>query len=230
MAEERGWFATLLARLPELFHILLAVLGIAIVFDAASGGFKYRDLILLVTDPTSRIALAAFGLLVLGLGLYLTKSSQRQDLPKAEDYGIKITSPSPNQRLTTVDIKGEIKKSLPDGFVLWVFRVSDDGRFYPVRKCVIDEKESAWEAPNCDVGGKTGSKRTFSVNIVGKDGLALISYVREVSQTFRPIRDEVVACRERSQSGKADVPYLPSIEPPGTRDIVPCHSVRVERE
>jgi len=225
MAAEQGWVATVLARLPELFHIFLAFLGVAIVVDAASGGFTYKDLTLPVTDPTSRIALAAFGVLVLGLGLYLRKSGQstEQSLPNAKDYGIKITSPPPNERLDKVDVKGEITKSLPGGFTLWVFRVYDDKRFYPLRECVIDEKATTWEAPNCDVGGKKGDKRFLSVNIVGRDGLALISYVREAAERFRPIRDELAA-----KSGRADVPYLPA-PLARTRDIVQCDSVKVER-
>ena len=112
---------------------------------------------------------------------------------------------------------------LPAGYRLWVFRVYDDGRFFPLRPCIVSSGNDQWEAPNCDVGGKSGDSRSFSVNIVGQDGEALITYVRDAHDRFKPIRDRLV-----STSGSTDVPYMPSVDT-RTKDIIQCALVRVER-
>jgi hypothetical protein len=224
MADRPDWKTEALSRLWEIFIIILVVAGVVIVVVAAAKGIKIKDWSLSLPDPTSRILLAAFGLLVMALGIYLRKtgSSTETSLPKKEDYGIKISYPQSGSKVGNVDVGGTIKKALPSGFSLWVFRVYDDGRFYPLRQCMISENGDGWEAPNCDPGGKSRDKRWFSVNLVGPDGSALISFVDEAVKRITPVREELAAL-----TGK-DVPYLPSV-PKRTRDMVPCDSIRIER-
>jgi hypothetical protein len=219
---DQDWKSTFLSKLPEVFHIILAMTGVAIVILAAAMGIKYKDWSLNITDPTSRTSLAAFGVLVMVLGLYLRRagSTTEASLPKAKDYDITITYPTTGTKLSAkTTVLGGIKKALPTGFSLWVFRTYDDGRFSPLRKCEITGDK--WEAPNCDPGEKPGERR-FSVNIVGTDGSALISYVKEASDAFWPIRQELI------RAGNKNAPYLPSVLQ-RTRDIVECHSVKYER-
>jgi hypothetical protein len=221
------WKTALLSKLSELFCILLALVGVVIVVVAITKGIKIKDWwSLSVPDsisPISRALLAAFGLLVMAVGLYLRKTElDTAPIPDAKDYGIKISYPQSGSKVGNVDVGGTIKKALPSGFSLWVFRVYDDGRFYPLRQCMISENGDTWVAPNCDPGGKSRDKRWFSVNLVGRDGSALISFVGEAVQRITPVREELAAL-----TGK-DVPYLPGV-PKHTRDMVPCDSIRIER-
>jgi hypothetical protein len=224
MAEE-DFKTTLLNKLPDIFDIVLILLGVAIVILAAASGYKSKEGVLPITGSTSRIALAAFGVVVMvvGLTIRLRGLNSTDFVPKPKDYDVKIFYPTPLAKVSRVDVGGSFKKEPPPGYSLWVFRLYDDGRIYPLRECTINEKEKTWEASDCDLGGKQGTKRSLSVNLVGKDGKALIAYIREAVQKFRPIRDDLVKL-----SGKNDVDYLPSVLE-RTRDMVQCSYVKVEK-
>lgn len=224
MADE-DWKSTLLSKLPDIFDIVLVFVGVVVVVLAAAKGMKYGNDTLEIMDSTSRIALASFGLVVMivGLTLRLRASNPNAAVPKAKDYGVKISYPKSGAKVDKPAVGGSFKKAPSSGFSLWVFRLYDDGRIYPLRECTINESEKSWDASNCDIGGKQREERSFSVNIVGPDGKALISYVREAGQKFRPVRDDLVKL-----SGNSNVPYLPSVLE-RTRDIVQCDLVRVEK-
>jgi len=216
MAEsESKW--TVIAKLLESFHIIVTILGIAIVLIAILGGVAYKTLIPPI-DIAPRCILGVFGLAVVVLGLYLMRSSPGTRLPNAKDFGVVILQPQRGDRVTSVDVRGTIKKKPPTGYTLWVFRVYDDQRFWHCRQCVINEAGDEWTANGCGIGGRGGDSREFSVNLVGPDGSALLSYVDSVTNRFNDLRN----------NGKIDS-YPPRIWA-RTRDMIECKRVAVVRD
>ena len=148
---DSDWKSTLISKLPEVFYIIVTLLGILIVVVAILGGIAYKNAIPTMDAPTRSI-LAGFGLAIVVLGLFLMKRSPSAALPNAKDYSVSIVNPRPGDRVTTVDVRGTIKKKLPTGDTLWVFRIYDDEQFWHCRQCSISESGEEWTARNCDIG------------------------------------------------------------------------------
>jgi hypothetical protein len=209
---DQDWKTVALEKLAELFHVILTLVGIAVVILAASKTAKFRGLDLSIQEPVPRTLLAAFGILVIILAMYMWRiggGTGVRTLKAKTYYDINIVSPSPGGSVGPTgkgDVSGTIKKRLPNDYCLWVFRVYDDGRIYPLKQCNLNDEKGTWIAHNCDRGSTFSGRRWFSVNIVGPDGIALISYVRAAGEKFKPIRDELV-----SISGNNNVAYLPSV-------------------
>lgn len=219
MTEEK-WYAFLLSKLPDIFDIVLALLGIAIVLVGFFEGFNYKDFHFHVTDPLHRNGLIVFGVALLVVGTaHQFIHRQPSQIPKADRYGVKIIYPRENARVNTINVEGTMKE-LPEGYALWIFRVYSENRFYPLRECIVN-KDKTWTAPGCDAGGVPGDYRAFAATLVGPDGLALISFVREANQRFGPIRKKLM------DTGAKDVPYLPTVGK-YTRDMVICSEIRIE--
>jgi hypothetical protein len=155
--------------------------------------------------------------LVLFLAIYLRRIGGEADasvLKPKDYYGINILPLPPLNKEGKTDVSGTIKKPFPKDYHLWVFRVCDNGRIYPLRECDVNDEQGTWAAHNCDRGGTSSDRRWFSANIVGPDGIALISYVLEAGQIFKPIRDQLVSM---PGINPAKVGYLPSVAfPPPT--------------
>lgn len=213
---DSDWKATLISKLPDVFHIVVTILGIAIVLLAILGGVAFKNAIPPM-ELIPRCILGAFGLVVVALGLYLMNRSPGTALPTAKDYGVAILQPRMGDRVTNVDVRGTIKKALPKGYTLWVFRVYDDQHFWHCRQCVINEAGDEWTAKGCDIGGRGGDSREFSVNLVGPDGSALLTYVDSVTNRFNDLRKD----------RKIDS-YPPRIWA-RTRDMIECKRVAVVR-
>jgi hypothetical protein len=142
-------------------------------------------------------------------------------LPEAKDFGIVITHPASDIQITEADVGGTIKKDIPQGYTLWVFREYKDNGFWPVLRCVVNMAKRTWEAPGCDIGGgKSGEHRWFSVNLVGADGAALIEYMKSANKEHKKIRDQL------SSLGKTDLPNSPLIYR-RTHDMLECQRVRL---
>ncbi len=45
------WKSTVLEKLPQIFDIVIALLGVVVVLLAGIQGFKYKDLSIAITDP-----------------------------------------------------------------------------------------------------------------------------------------------------------------------------------
>ena len=50
-------------------------------------------------------------------------------LPETKDFGIAITHPTFDIQITEADVGGTIKKDIPQGYTLWVFREYKDNGF-----------------------------------------------------------------------------------------------------
>jgi len=221
MADEDTKTAAI-SKLIDRIPTLLVVFGILVVILGIAKGITYSNW-LPILDWPSRVAAGAFGIALILMGLFGVKPAAI--LPKAKDYGIAITDPKPGASVVVTDVRGDIKKPLPDHYTLRVFRVYDKERFYPLRECRIDYERNEWEANGCDLGGAaSGETRIFAVNIVGPDGAALIDYVRSAAQVHNPVRDAL------EEATKSKVASLPLIEFLGrTRDMIECDRVLVRR-
>jgi Domain of unknown function (DUF4062) len=144
-------------------------------------------------------------------------------LPETASYGVTITSPPPGQIEERTDVRGTITRTLPQGFSLWIFRLYDDGRYFPLRECLIRSAVGVWEARNCFVGGRPGDVRWLAVYLVGPDGQALTSFVREAAQVFLPVRDQLAELTGNQRLG-----FLPTIAN-RTRDMIELQSIEVKR-
>lgn len=220
---DKGWVTTFIEKLPEIFHIVLTILGILLVVLAIAKGVGYKNW-LPIPDLYSRVVLAVFGILIIALGLYLKRTGSESVLAKASDYDVKIISPRTGDKVRTCDVRGTIKRSLPRDHRLWVFRVYNDGRVWPLRECRISSSGDEWEAKGCDIGGVTRDhNKAFSVNLVGPDGLALITYMYRAMAKHNQVRAEL----ERHGLATAETPYAPTLKTQ-TRDILECSRVDVE--
>ena len=169
---EKGFWPSLFVALPDIFDIVLMLAGVCIVV-LAGGSLVYqgKPFLGMTADTNSRIALAVFGMILLGIGLAIRlRSRGAESVPKADEYKIAIKSPKPGDKVSSVDVWGDLEKLPPDGYGLWVFRLFNNNRFYPVRRCNINKTAKTWEAPNCDIGGRKGETRSFSVNLVERMG------------------------------------------------------------
>jgi len=157
------------------------------------------------------------------IGPALEGSGSESPLPKASDYDVKILSPRTGEKVRNPDVCGTINKAIPRDYNLWVFRVSNEGGIWPLRECRINPTGDEWEANSCDIGGVTGDKRAFSVNLVGPDGLALITYMYEAMERHNRVRAEL------EKNGRVtNAPYSPTLQKK-TRDMLECSHVNVER-
>lgn len=221
MAED-GFKERLLEKLPDIFDLVLLFTGLAIFLLGAAHGITYKSY-LPIDDEWWRIVVSVFGVIVMAVGLVirLRVSGGTWAIPDKKKYEIKIIYPQSNSRVGQVDVHGTMKNELPKGYKLWVFRVYRDKRIYPLVECAIF-KDNTWKAHDCKLGGAVGDGRGFSVNLVGPDGQALISFVKEAGQKFNPIRDEAVKC-----SGNQNLGFLPAVAEK-TRDIIQCDIVYLD--
>jgi hypothetical protein len=222
---QEGWISKLIDKLSEYFYLIIFLVGVAVFILAATKGTTIKGVPLPITDRYSQIGVAVFGLLLTGAGIWIGIKGPKSvvPVPKKADYEIKILAPSRGAKVNVVDVTGTLKELPPTGYRLWVFRLYKDGRVYPIKPCSINEEAKTWAAEGCDIGGKQGETRWFTVNLVGADGEALIDYLKEAIDFFSDQRP-----RLESSPGKNDAPYLPSIKE-RTRDMVQCDAVKVER-
>lgn len=138
---------------------------------------------------------------------------------QAKDFGIVITHPKADAQLNKADVGGTIKREIPKGYALWVFREYKDHKFWPVLPCDVNLEKRTWEAPDCDLGGgQSGERRWFSVNIVGPDGTALIEYLKAANKEHRKV------CDQLSLLGQKNFPSSPLLHR-RTTDMFECQRV-----
>ena len=219
MAEDAktAWVAKLLDSLPTL----LVVLGIALLVLGLAGGIAYNSW-LPIPDPVGRIGAAIAGIAIFGVGLFLFRSSKPTGVI-VSTYGIRINYPKDGDEIETVDVTGTIKKALPDGYSLRIFRVyPGSDRMTPIGKASIDIEKGTWLADHCHAGGKPGDRRSFAAFLVGPSGLALIEYHNEAGQVHRKTLDQL-------RNASIDGDYLPAIGA-RTNDMFECHRVLIKRK
>lgn len=220
MAE--GGKEALLSKLIDSVPALLIVAGGVLIVLGLAGGITYNGW-LPITELPARIGACALGIVGLSFGVYFWKATKGPML-NATVYGIRIEHPKDGDRLHIVDVRGTIKKSIPQGYGLRVFRIyPGSDNFTPVgSKARIEIEKGTWEADHCHVGGKTGDRRALAAFIVGPSGAALIEYHNEAMRVHRKTLDQLRA------AGGGDGDFLPSIEL-RTEDMAECHRIAVWR-
>ncbi|MGP0095211.1 MAG: hypothetical protein ACLPKB_35450 [Xanthobacteraceae bacterium] len=214
--------AALLDRIP----VLLMILGVIVfLFGAAAGGFTYGTLTVKlpllqqITVWLAGVALFVCGIVFQSKTFALTKASARS-------LGITITHPvaSDNKVPESVNVRGEIKKAIPDGYKLYAVRIyPEHGYFIPIKPATIDLEAKKWEAPKCTMGGKTGDHRIIGAWLVGASGKVLFDYYDRAAGLHGETVKEL-----RTLSPTKEVKYLPLMQEK-TADMFECARVEVER-
>ena len=209
-------------KILDSLPTLLVVAGIALVVLGLAGGITYGAW-LPIPDREARIGAAVIGIASVGIGIYLWSRS-KGPLLTASAYGIKITYPTAGDEIDTVYVRGTIKKPIPDGYSLRVFRIYPGSvRMTPVgSKAIISYEKGTRVAEHCHAGGKQGDKRSMAAFVVGPSGTALIDYHDEASRVHRKTMDQL-----RAASG-SDGDYLPAILT-RTQDMLECDRVQIKR-
>lgn len=208
-------------KLLDSVPMALVVLGAVFVLLGLAGGITYQQW-LPISDEMPRIASGLIGAVLIGVGIFRSHISKPL-VVQPIDYSIKILSPTTGSQVTKVDVSGSIKKKLPDGYCLRVFRALP-GRdiLYPLRKARIDIDNKTWLAEQCDIGGAKGEQRSFVVYLCGPNAEALLDFHSlAVSEHDRTMRELLKATGNQGN-------YLPWIKTT-TRDMHECCRVSVTR-
>jgi len=209
-----------LTKLLESLPALLFVLGVVLLVLGLAGGVTYNAW-LPIPDTIPRIGAGIAGVVVFGIGLFLSKTSGAKTI-SAGAYGIRITYPKDGDEIEFADVAGTIKKALPEGFSLRIFRIYPGSeRMTPIGTASIDIENGAWVAAHCHVGGKTGDKRSIAAFLVGQSGVALIEYHNEAGQLHQKTLKQL-------QAVGLEGDYLPAIRTK-TDDMFECHRVLIKR-
>ena len=215
-----GLKEVIVSKVIDSLPTLLIVLGGILILLGLAGGIMYNQWFP-VRELGARIAAVVMGLLILLWGYF--SGNKQVTVPATEKYGIKIEHPRNGDRVEVVDVRGSIKKALPEGHVLKVLRVYPGSENYiPIGEGRIDIKSGTWMAEQCNIGGKTGDKRWIAAYIVGPGGAALLSYYEKAARVHKSVMNQL-----RSATGK-EGEYLPLMDK-RTPDMLECDRVSVTR-
>lgn len=210
----------LLAKLIDSVPVLLILLGVAVLVLGLAGGVTYNNWLPIVDQP-GRIGAVVVGAGILGLGFFGWRT--RVIVPKAKDFGITIDHPKDGDLVGIVNVRGRIKKAIPDGYTLQVFRCYAGKHSYvPIGKGDIEPEKGTWNASQCDVGGRPGDTRIIRAYLVGPNGAAVLDYWFKAKNVHKRVREQL-----RDLTGK-EPDYLPPIDM-HTTDMIPCARVEVRR-
>jgi hypothetical protein len=211
----------IVSKLIDSFPALLTVLGVVLVLLGLAGGVSYNQWFP-ISELEARVAAVVAGTILLGLGFFSWRT--RVIVPKAQSYGIEIDYPKDGDRVDIVDVRGRIKKPLPEKYTLRVLRIyPGSDSFVPMGEARVEIGKSTWVAEQCNIGGRTGDRRSIGVYLVGPDGVVLLNYFDKAVRIHRRVMDQL-----KDASGKESTEYLPNIER-GTTDMIPCARVSVSR-
>lgn len=150
-ASETGkwdFMSGLLERTP----LVLILLGTVVVVIGLAGGVTYKSW-LDIKELWARLGTCLLGVMLLIVGVLRSGGTWQSDLDK-ERYGITIEYPQPGADVSEVDVQGNIKRRLPVGYTLRVFRIFlDSSSFVPVGIAQIDYRRGTWIARGCNIGG-----------------------------------------------------------------------------
>jgi len=163
----------------------------------------------------ARIGAGTVGALILGLGFF--SWTRRCSLPKSRNYRIEINYPTKNDEVDTFDVKGTIKKALPENYTLRVLRVYSENRVAPTGgEGWVDPEKGIWEVTGCNMGtiARKGEQRDFAVYLVGPSGKALLDYFGDAGRVHKLAMDKL-------QKAGIETEYLPAIRK-HTPDMIEC--------
>jgi hypothetical protein len=167
---------------PELLKkpSLSLILGTALCTLAASGGVS--SLGLRVDEPQWRVTLAAVGIVLMSVGLYLAvRPDSSPSMPDSAKFGIKILTPSPGSTSSfSFEVLGDYKL-LPVGYSIRVVVVEGE-RHWPQGVARINANNKQWRAMVHHMGGAKGQPRTIAAVVMGESGSILCDYYEKAGR------------------------------------------------
>jgi hypothetical protein len=215
---------TIVEKLLDSFPTLVTVVGAALIVLGLTGGVSHNSW-LPIPDMAGRVTAVILGCVMAAVGaaLYFWNQSRRPSRFDPSGYGIKITHPREGDEVNTVDVRGTIKKALPENHTLRLFRIyPGSAKMSPIGKATIVLSDGVWTADLCNVGGKSGDRRSIAAFIVGPSGAALIEYYDDAARVHRKTMREL---EQLSKQQRDD--WLPAIHV-DTPDMVECHRVPIK--
>lgn len=210
------------SKLIDSIPALLIVCGLALLTLGIVGGIVYHNWLPL-SQTVPRVLIGVVGTIVFGLGVRMSVWSGG-GIPRAAAYGITIVHPHNGDKVGSVDVRGTIKKAIPPGYSLRVFRLyPGKEHFVPLSQATLDLANQTWEALSCDIKGKSGERRQLGAYLVGPAGKILIECWREASQVHNEVSEELT---KATGAPRVWLPPIPRITP----DIIECARVSVTRE
>jgi hypothetical protein len=211
-----------LSKLLESIPTLFIVCGLILMALGIIGGVAYQNW-LPIHDVTALVlmGLLGAGVFLLGLRLYMPGASRA---PNASSFGVTIVSPRDADRVSKVDVRGTIKKGIPDGYALRVFRLYPGHPYLvPLSEATVNLRDQTWEALRCDLGGQSGDKRQLGAFLVGPGASILIDYMDKAADVHNEVS------RQLSKTTGEPRVWLPPLQR-RTPDMVECARVTVIRE
>ena len=215
---------TIAEKLLDSFPTLVTVVGAALIVLGLTGGVTYNAW-LPIPDTAGRVAAVILGCVIAsaGAGFHLWNQYRKPSRIDPSGYGIKITHPREGDEVNTVDVRGTIKKALPENHTLRLFRIyPGSARMTPIGKVTIVLSAGEWSADHCNAGGKSGDRRSIAAFIVGPSGAALIEYHDNAARVHRKTMLELEQLTKKQGDN-----WLPAI-PVDTPDMVECHRVPIK--
>jgi hypothetical protein len=199
---------------------VLVVFGTAILILGVAGTVQYEKSGLSVSGYSRTLAdVVGIAMIVAGAVPSLKGSAK---IPKASDYGVKIIYPAERDRVERITMHGSIKKALPEGYKLRVFRTYNGGGYVPIGEAEVFAESKTWKATGCAVGGDTNEEKLLKVYMVGPGGSELLNYFEEASTAHNRMRQKLMALTKEKEE------FLPLIYG-FTPDMVECAKVSVIR-
>jgi hypothetical protein len=216
-------FRDIVAGLFENVPVLLIVCGILLFVLGCFGGISYKD-ILVISDTFGRVGLTVGGALVFTVGVWGLGQAK---VINASKYGIQITSVKDNDLLDKrVTLRGELKKTLPANYNLWLIRIyPHDAAYYPMRLATVNPSNKSWEAIDCDLGGEPSDVRIIAVCLVGPSTKVFFDYFKDAEAVHGRA---LGAMRKANVTGGEYLPLIPNDRKP--TDLIECHRLKVIRK
>lgn len=183
-------------KLFESPQSLLIVLGISVVIFGAAGGVTYNNWFP-IPQQWAQIFVSIVGLVFALFGVLLVLVKPRSAGP----YGISITSPTKGTQVTKTNVTGTIRKLPPKEYAFWILRIYPTEEYQPLRKVTLVKGQTAWEARDCDIGGKPGDSRRLGAYLIGPTSQILIEYFRYATDRHNRMMDELNVPQVRRTDG-----------------------------
>lgn len=221
MDEKADWRT----KIIESFHVVLFIAGAVFFLFGITGGVEYKHLRLSIADSTRQVMCLVGGLILIvmgvALGIWRTITHSTQ-LVRPDKFGITIVSPQRGDVVSTVDVRGTLRKKPPTGYTIKVGRVYPDNRIYPLREATINPDGRTWEALSCEIGGVPGDRRFLAACLCGPGAAALFAYLDDAVKVHNPLMKAAPASLPEA---KRFLPVITQIPP----DLVECFRVSVTR-
>lgn len=169
---ERGTSMEALSRLGRAFldepKAWLVLIGPVVMVVGLSGAVPYVP----ISNQYAQIAAAVFGIGLTLLGVIFLFQGR-----SSHPYGVEITSPHNNASSSSFNTIVGTAGRIPEGKELWLVRIFQDERFYPVKRISLVSGEKRWQE-----SFELGSAARVGAFVFDEKALALISYQKEAAE------------------------------------------------